>query len=1044
MNQKSLLLLSPKITFSLRIMDTAIFHLVCSYILLSSSILFHYAHLISSSKIFGNTTDQLALLSFKKGIISDPLSITSSWNESTHFCNWIGITCGRRHDQRVITMDLRSSRLVGTLSPAVGNLSFLRQLRLDNNSFTGQIPQEIGKLSRLQTLVLRNNSFSGEIPRNISRCSKLIMLHLGRNKLKGNIPVEFASLNKLEEMHVFFNNLSGEIPSCFGNFSSIRVISLLANNFHGTMPDFLGNLGNLQILELAKNNLSGAIPALVFNLSSLRNLELSLNQLEGPIPSSMGFTLPKLEVFNLGANQLTGLLPASVSNLTNLKLFAVDTNNFSGEVPSFGSSKNLYWLGLSENRLGKGKLDGLLFMSFLQNCSALQILQIDDNQFGGVIPRYFGNMSSLLYLTMSRNLIHGIIPVEISQLHSLQELSLQQNHLTGEIPDSIGELELLNELHLSDNQLSGKIPSCIGNLTILSKLSLGANNLHGSIPSSLGKIKFLSLLNLSRNHLSGEIPKEILQLPEALLHLDLSRNHITGSLAGSVNGTIRLKNLVYLRLSNNNLSGEIPSSFKILTSLTELYVDNNYLQGAIPPSLSSLTSLEFIDLSHNKFVSKIPDFFASLRSLKYLNLSYNDLEGELPSDGVFRNKSRFSVTGNNKLCGGIPEFKLPKCPKKDPSSGKSSRMMILIIALVVGGIVGITAVAILLWRYNIKRKQRVADNQGSTVVDAVIPRVTYQGLQKATNGFSLENLIGWGNFSSVYKGILDESVDGIKQIAVKVLKLQMKGASKSFVAECEALRHIRHRNLVKLLTCCSSIDHQGHDFKAIIYELMINGNLHNWLHQSCWKNSTTDEENHKQPRSNLNIKQRLAIVIDVATALDYLHNQSGMPLIHCDLKPSNVLLNEEFVAHLGDFGLARFTQADAATHVQSSSSTVKGTLGYIPPEYAAGSKLSTYGDMYSYGILVLETFTGKSPTDEIFKDGLNLHDFVKMAIPEQVLNVCDPTLVDRCLENKNVIRTEKCLCSVFRIGIACSMESAEARMDIAHVLKELKFIRDDL
>ncbi|PHT49875.1 hypothetical protein CQW23_09622 [Capsicum baccatum] len=535
-------------------------------------------------------------------------------------------------------------------------------------------------------------------------------------------------------MHVFFNNLSGEIPSCFGNISSIRLISLIANNFHGTMPDFLGKLGNLEILELAQNNLSGAIPALVFNLSSLRNLELSLNQLEGPIPSSMGFTLPKLEVFNLGANQLTGVLPASVSNLTNLQLFAVDTNNFSGEVPSFGSSQNLYWLGLGENCLGNGKLDGLLFMSFSQNCSALQLLQIDGNQFGGVIPRYFGNMSSLLYLTMSRHLIHGIIPVEISQLRSLQELSLQQNHLTGEIPDSIGEFELLNELHLNENQLSGKIPSCIGNLTMLTKLSLGANNLHGSIPSSLGKIKFLSLLNLSRNHLSGDIPKEILQLPEALLHLDLSRNHITGSLA-PVNNTICLKNLVYLRLSNNNLSGEIPSSFKILTSLTELYVDNNYLQGAIPPSLSSLTSPEFIDL----FTQQICE-----------------------------NKSRFSITGNNKLCGSIPEFKLPKCPKNDPSSGKSSRMMILIIALVVGGIVGIIAMAILHWRYNRKRKQRVADNQGSTVMDAVIPRVTYQGLQKATNGFSLENSIGWGNFSSVYKGNLDESVDGIKQIAVKI------------------------------------------------------------------------------------------------------------------------------------------------------------------------------------------------------------------------------------------------------------------------------------
>ncbi|XP_060198056.1 probable LRR receptor-like serine/threonine-protein kinase At3g47570 [Lycium barbarum] len=373
--------------------------------------------------------------------------------------------------------------------------------------------------------------------------------------------------------------------------------------------------------------------------------------------------------------------------------------------------------------------------------------------------------------------------------------------------------------------------------------------------------------------------------------------------------------------------------------------------------------------------------------------------------------------------------------------------MILIILLIVGGVVGVIVVALLL-----RRSKKRSDHQSSTTMDTIIPRVTYQRLHRATNGFSAENLIGSGNFSSVYKGILDESVVGIMQIAVKVLKLQVKGASKSFVAECEALRHIRHRNLVKLLTCCSSIDHQGHDFKAVIYEFMTNGNLHNWLHQSC-RSTIGHEENNMQPRRSLNIRQRLDIAIDVASALDYLHNQSGMPLIHCDLKPSNVLLDEEFVAHLGDFGLERFMQADAThvlTSIQSSSSTVKGTLGYIPPEYATGSKSSTYGDVYSYGILLLETFMGKSPTDEIFKDGLNLHDFVKMAVPEQVMNVCDPTLL-LCLEYKDGVPIncsekviEECLCSVLRIGIACSMELAEERKDIANVLKELHLIRNAL
>ncbi|XP_049381321.1 probable LRR receptor-like serine/threonine-protein kinase At3g47570 [Solanum stenotomum] len=297
-------------------------------------------------------------------------------------------------------------------------------------------------------------------------------------------------------------------------------------------------------------------------------------------------------------------------------------------------------------------------------------------------------------------------------------------------------------------------------------------------------------------------------------------------------------------------------------------------------------------------------------------------------------------------------------------------------------------------------------------------------------------MIGSGAFSSVYRGNLEENG---KFVAIKVLKFQVRGASKSFLTECEALRHIKHRNLVKLLTSCSSIDNQGNEFKALIYEYMANGNLANWLHNR----STDGEENH-EPKT-LNMLQRLNVIIDVASALDYLHHQSRTPLTHCDIKPNNVLLDEDFVAHLGDFGLARFLP-DAANMLslsQSASSlNIRGTIGYVPPEYATGIMFSTYGDIYSYGILLLETFTGRSPSDEIFKDGLNLQDFVKRAIPEQVKDISDPKLVydqrGRLINNK----TMECLTLIIRVGIACSVESAKDRMDIANVVNELNVIKD--
>ncbi|KAL7215787.1 hypothetical protein ACSBR1_027852 [Camellia fascicularis] len=150
----------------------------------------------------------------------------------------------------------------------------------------------------------------------------------------------------------------------------------------------------------------------------------------------------------------------------------------------------------------------------------------------------------------------------------------------------------------------------------------------------------------------------------------------------------------------------------------------------------------------------------------------------------------------------------------------------------------------------------------------------------------------WGTLPSslsYLRGILDH---GEKVVAVKVLNLQFRGASKSFVAECEALRRIRHRNLVKVFTACSSVDYNGNDFKALVYEFMVNGSLEDWLHA----NENEDEVLVKS--RNLNLLQRLNIAVDVASALDYLHHHCSEPIVHCDLKPSNVLLNDEMIGHL--------------------------------------------------------------------------------------------------------------------------------------------------
>ncbi|XP_039141952.1 probable LRR receptor-like serine/threonine-protein kinase At3g47570 [Dioscorea cayenensis subsp. rotundata] len=210
-------------------------------------------------------------------------------------------------------------------------------------------------------------------------------------------------------------------------------------------------------------------------------------------------------------------------------------------------------------------------------------------------------------------------------------------------------------------------------------------------------------------------------------------------------------------------------------------------------------------------------------------------------------------------------------------------------------------------------------------------------------------------------------------VAIKVFSLNIRGASKSFLSECESLRSIRHRNLIKIITSYVSIDSQVNDFKALVLDLMPNGSLDSWLHP-------VENQQQQQQQSPLSLIQRLNVAIDVADALEYLHHSCQPPVVHCDLKPSNVLLDDDVNARVGDFGLAKILMNNNSNLWQSSTTSteiIKGTIGYVPPEYGFGSEVSTMGDVYSYGILVLELLTGKRPVDESFKDGMTMRKFVK-------------------------------------------------------------------
>ncbi|OMO54627.1 hypothetical protein CCACVL1_27711 [Corchorus capsularis] len=997
-------------------------------------------HVGLSNGVSGNVTDQQALLEFKAKITSDPVGVMKWWNNSVHFCEWPGITCGRRH-QRVIGLDLQSCKLTGAISPYVGNLSFLRVLDLQNNSFSHEIPPEVGLLRRLRGLILANNSIGGEIPSNISGCTQLRVLDVARNQLIGEIPVVLGSLSNLKLLYLYRNKLRGSIPQSFGNLTSLDELSVVGNRLRGPIPEILGQLASLTFFSVAVNQLSGVVPSSIFNLSNLHVIDIGVNQIQGSLPWDIGFTMPSLEVLAVGNNQLTGMFPPSVSNATNLNQLEVVQNNFTGNLPSFEKLEKLQSFTVAINSFGKRRAGDLNFLCSLTNATNLQLLDLGGNRFGGVIPECISILSVNVWLfDIDGNEIWGEIPAGVGNLINLELLSAYDNQISGHIPPTIGMLHKLQVFYLHNNALFGIIPPSLGHLKILTELYLSNNNLQGNIPLNLSKCQNLAALDLSNNNLSGSIPPELVGLSSLSILLDLSFNHLTGILPTQVGN---LKNLGVLDVSHNMLSGVLPSSLGSCIMLDRLRLGNNFFQGSIPDSLSSLKGLTLLDLSRNNLSGEIPESFMTFKSLKYLNLSYNDFDGPIPTEGIFKNASAAFLQGNNKLCGGMPEFRLLRCNVKK-SRGRTSLPKRIAIATVCG-LLGVTLLFLLFVRFILRKKEKQPTPSN---METSLLQLSYQSILKATDGFSTTNLVGSGSFGSIFKGILEET--GVV-IAVKVLNLLSHKASRSFISECEALRNVRHRNLVKLLTACSSIDNQGNDFKALVYEFMVHGSLEDWLHPSIGINEV--EEAPKK----LNFSQRLNVAIDVACALEYLHHHCETSIVHCDLKPSNILLDDEMVGHVGDFGLAKIMPEEMQNFSTSLSSSLRGTIGYVAPEYGLGNKVSTSIDVYSYGILLLEMFTGKRPTDEMFKEDLNLHNYVKLALPERVAEVTDHILLQEIsrggrvanntrnqTSNQREQRFLECLISVFNIGVTCSAKLPSERMNMTAVGDELCPIREKL
>ncbi|XP_057465162.1 LOW QUALITY PROTEIN: putative leucine-rich repeat receptor-like serine/threonine-protein kinase At2g24130 [Actinidia eriantha] len=929
-------------------------------------------------------TDRAALLDFKRTISSDPNSSLANWNRTTHVCKFSGVRCNKQH-HRVTQIVIHDAGLVGLLSPVISNLTRLRVLDLVNNRLFGTIPWELSSLRHLRRVWLEGNHLQGQIPDSFSLLASLVVVNLRANELTGIIPA-----------------------SLFSNCTFLRNVDLSANFLEGKIPPEIGNCQGLWNLNLYNNKFTGEIPFSITNASSMYNLDVEYNHLSGELPTEIVGNLPGFRYLHLSYSGMVG------SNLD----------------PFFTALGNCTFL--EELELAGMKLQGRLPSSIGQLVASLATLMLQENRITGSIPPSLSNITSLVWLNLTSNLLSGTIPEGISQLSLLEQLFLSHNFLCGQIPAALGQFQGLGLLDLSHNRFSGEIPKSLGNLKKINFMFLNHNLLSGAIPASLGYCTDLFKLDLSYNRLNGTIPPEISGLREIRMFLNLSHNHLEGPFPIELS---KLENVQEVDLSSNNLTGSVFPQISNCIALRLINISHNFLQGQLPESLGELKNLEAFDVSVNQLSGNIPANLNKLLTLTFLNLSFNDFSGMIPSGGVFDSLTILSFLDNQGLCGSVSG--IPNCHrKKNPFRSHAFLIAFCIVAsilmalLIICCVIGCRYLKVIISAGNVETERK---SQPELIQN--FPRITYKELSDATGGFDQQRLLGSGSYGHVYKGVLPDGTP----IAVKVLHLQTGNSTKSFNRECQVLKRIRHRNLIRIITACSLPD-----FKALVLPYMANGSLDGRLYPHSGNGLGSSGS------SDLSLIQRVNICSDIAEGMAYLHHHSPVRVIHCDLKPSNVLLNDDMTALVSDFGIARLVMTVAGGNAgvvenmgNSTANVLSGSIGYIAPEYGFGSNTNTKGDVYSFGILVLEMVTRKRPTDDMFVGALSLHRWVKSHYHGRVERVIDSSLVRAMKDQSPEVKKmwEVAIGELMELGMLCTQDSPNTRptmLDAADDLDRLK------
>ncbi|XP_031484097.1 receptor-like protein kinase 7 [Nymphaea colorata] len=909
---------------------------------------------------------------------SSPTDVFDTWQESDFSpCNWTGISC---NSARYVTgIDLSNRNLTGSFAlDLLCGLPALQTLKLSGNSLGGRVSSSINNCSTLQHLDLSDNHFAGEVPE-LWNLAGLRVLNLSLNRFSGPFP-ESSLRNKsnLEWLKLGDNPFDrSPFPEEMVGLRQLRWVYLTNSNLEGRIPPGIGNLTELVNLELSSNALSGEIPAEITMLKNLLQLELYNNSLSGKLPTGFG-NLSNLGSFDASLNSLEGDL-SELRYLTKLTSLQLYSNHLSGPVPpEFGDLRNLVNLSLFSNMLT------------------------------GTLPSKLGSWSEFDFIDVSDNQLTGPIPPDMCAKGKMTKLLLLDNQFSGEIPATYGNCSSMVRFRVLNNLLSGTVPAGIWGLPNIVIIDLRWNSFEGPVTSDIKKARSLSQLFISGNNFSGFLPPEISEAT-SLMSIDGSFNRFSGEIPQTIG---KLQNLNQLILNHNNFSGSLPDALGSCSALKELNLAENSLSGEIPSTLGGINVLNSLNLSRNQLSGEIPASLSSLK-LSSVDLSYNRLTGPIPPE-LANEAFSGSFSGNPGLC---------SLTTGCFSSVHRSSYRTLVMCLV-----AITVFLVLLGIVVCFKSQKA---ESSSFRDESWDLKAFQVLtfteQEVINAIREENRIGRGGSGEVYRvDLVNGSTVVVKHIAhpesdicrtnssgtVSILKRTSAwGRRREFEAEVAVLSSIRHVNVVKLF-CSITSD----DSSLLVYEYLPNGSLWEQLHGD-------------QSKEGLGWPTRFQIAVGAARGLEYLHHGCERPVIHRDVKSSNILLDEYFRARIADFGLAKVAMSSAPS--DDSSYSVAGTHGYIAPEYAYTWRIDEKSDVYSFGVVLLELVTGKRPVMPEFGENKDLVHWVsdKLGSKEGMRGLVDPAIPEKHKEEAT---------KVLRVGVLCTAKRSSWRPTMRAVVQMLE------